>query len=165
MWVVLGWVTYWEVLMSHPFLSFFILQLRGRFLHWIIWKGGIFVLWGICESHCTYATSLCSFVLCLFGVSWVMPKLVGELLECWKGGFGCRWALLFGGLSHYVSCGLFGESKIIAFFRVRNIPFWTWNDFSCNLCMIGCSWWVVFPFPCWLNFWICACFYDFTWLS
>lgn len=47
--------------------------------------------------HCTYATSLCSFVLCLFGVSWVMPKLVGELAGMLEKGF---WVSL--------SCGYLG---------------------------------------------------------
>ena len=38
--------------------------------------------------HCLIAIDLWSMVLGLFGVSWVMPKLVGELLACWQGQFG-----------------------------------------------------------------------------
>ena len=51
----------------------------------------------------------------------------------------------FGGYS-IVSCGPFGESEIITFFRRRNLPYWTWNVLSCVLCMIGCLWWMVFHF-------------------
>ena len=39
--------------------------------------------------HCTQVSSLCSLVFFLFGVSWVIPKHMVELLACWKGGFGC----------------------------------------------------------------------------
>jgi hypothetical protein len=38
--------------------------------------------------HCDYAQSLWSFIVCLFGVSWVMPRRVEDNLACWKGGFG-----------------------------------------------------------------------------
>ena len=38
--------------------------------------------------HCLAATDLWSMVLSLFGVSWVMPKSVVELLACWQGRFG-----------------------------------------------------------------------------
>ena len=38
--------------------------------------------------HCLIAMDLWSMILGLFGVSWVMPKSVGELLACWQGRFG-----------------------------------------------------------------------------
>ena len=40
--------------------------------------------------HCLVATDLWSMVLGLFGVSWVLPKSVVELLACWLGRFGCH---------------------------------------------------------------------------
>lgn len=33
--------------------------------------------------HCAYARELWSLVLCLYGVQWVMPNKVVDLLACW----------------------------------------------------------------------------------
>ena len=38
--------------------------------------------------HCPVALELWDLVLALFGVAWVMPKGVEELLCCWAGRFG-----------------------------------------------------------------------------
>ena len=38
--------------------------------------------------HFPVAMDLWSMVLCLFGVSWVMPQSVVGLLACWQGWFG-----------------------------------------------------------------------------
>ena len=35
--------------------------------------------------HCPVAWELWSMVLILFGISWVMPRGVGDLLSCWHG--------------------------------------------------------------------------------
>ena len=37
---------------------------------------------------CTIAFDLWYMVFTLFGIHWVMPKIVGELLACWQGKFG-----------------------------------------------------------------------------
>lgn len=34
------------------------------------------------------ARELRSLVLCLFGVQWIMPSGVIDLLDCWRGGGG-----------------------------------------------------------------------------
>ena len=38
--------------------------------------------------HCTVARELWSSVFILFGVSWVMPRRVVDLLTCWQGSLG-----------------------------------------------------------------------------
>ena len=38
--------------------------------------------------HCDLARDCWSLVLCLFGLMWVMPQKVIDLLVCWKGLFG-----------------------------------------------------------------------------
>jgi hypothetical protein len=38
--------------------------------------------------HCTLAQTLWSLVFCLFGISWVMPAQVTELLAGWICDFG-----------------------------------------------------------------------------
>ncbi|GMY13000.1 serine/threonine-protein kinase ATM-like [Fagus crenata] len=38
--------------------------------------------------HCTFAQAIWSLVFCLFGISWVMPARVVDLLSSWMGGFG-----------------------------------------------------------------------------
>ena len=40
--------------------------------------------------NCPIALDLWSMILVLFGLSWVMPKSVVELLACWQGCFGCH---------------------------------------------------------------------------
>ena len=37
--------------------------------------------------HCLWAKELWDTVLSLFGVSWVMPRQVRELIDCWQGGW------------------------------------------------------------------------------
>jgi hypothetical protein len=38
--------------------------------------------------HCHWAKELWGSVLSLFGVSWVMPRQVRELIDCWQKGLG-----------------------------------------------------------------------------
>lgn len=38
--------------------------------------------------HCTLAREMWDFVFALFGIYWVMPRRVIDLLACWQGGFG-----------------------------------------------------------------------------
>ena len=38
--------------------------------------------------HCPFAWEIWSMVFDLFGVCWVMPCSILELLECWQGSFG-----------------------------------------------------------------------------
>ena len=38
--------------------------------------------------HYPLAFDLWSMVFTLFGIHWVMPKIVVELLDCWQGKFG-----------------------------------------------------------------------------
>ena len=53
--------------------------------------------------HCTFAQAICSLVFCLFGISWVMPTQVIDLLASWMGGFSksCL-ALVWGAVPHCV---------------------------------------------------------------
>ena len=34
--------------------------------------------------HCDYARELWSLVFCMFGIQWTMPRMVLNLLDCWK---------------------------------------------------------------------------------
>ena len=53
--------------------------------------------------HCSYAYNLGSFVFSFLGVSWVMPKRVGELLACWYGGvWRHRTASIWGDIPHCI---------------------------------------------------------------
>ena len=38
--------------------------------------------------HCPIAMELWAMVFSLFGIHWVMPKTVVDLLACWQGKFG-----------------------------------------------------------------------------
>jgi hypothetical protein len=60
--------------------------------------------------HCTFAQAIWSLVFCLFGISWVMPARVVDLLSSWMGGFGkSRSALVWGAVPHCVMWLLWRE--------------------------------------------------------
>ncbi len=40
--------------------------------------------------HCTVAREMWDTVLTLFGMHWVMPKRVVDLLDCWQCKLGCH---------------------------------------------------------------------------
>ena len=41
--------------------------------------------------HCPIAMELWAMVFSLFGIHWVMPKTVVDLLAFWQGNFGQHW--------------------------------------------------------------------------
>ena len=110
--------------------------------------------------HCPVATDLWAMVLGLFGVNWVMPKFVVEILACWQGQFGhhCNghiWIVF----PHYlmcVNCMCFedneGSLSNLKLFFFRTVLDWlsVWrNQFLssipdlldlCNFCI-----WFVYP--------------------
>jgi hypothetical protein len=43
--------------------------------------------------HCEFAIELWNSILQLFGVDWVMPRKMSNLLGSWRGQFGTRHAL------------------------------------------------------------------------
>ena len=57
-----------------------------------------------------YTGELWSLVFCLFGVLWVMPHKVLDLLASWKGRVANKVMMKFGMLYLYVICKPFGES-------------------------------------------------------
>ena len=40
--------------------------------------------------HCPFAFEMWSMVFCLFGICWVMPQTVVDLLDCWSCNFRCH---------------------------------------------------------------------------
>ncbi len=106
---------------------------RVAFFVWIVAKGKILTMdnlrkRGIClvewcclckksgESpehlllHCSYAQALWSFAFSLFGISWVMPAQITDLLTSWMGGFAkSRAALVWGEVPHCVMWLLWRE--------------------------------------------------------
>jgi hypothetical protein len=60
--------------------------------------------------HCPFAQAIWSLVFCLFGISWVMPARVIDLLTSWMGGFGkSRLAFVWGVVPHCVMWLLWRE--------------------------------------------------------
>ena len=111
--------------------------------------------------HCPVATDLWAMVLGLFGVNWVMPKFVVEILACWQGQFGrhCNghiWIVF----PHYlmcVNCMCFedneGSLSNLKLFFFRTLLDWlsVWRNqflssipnllYICNFCI-----WFVYPY-------------------
>jgi hypothetical protein len=95
--------------------------------------------------HCSYAQALWSFAFSLFGISWVMPAKITDLLTSWMGGFGKSWEglvnhvrLWFGVKCRIALCGCFGANAITVFLRGRRLLPWILNPVFLELCMNGC---------------------------
>ena len=77
--------------------------------------------------HCDMARDLWPFVLCLYGLQWIMPKRVVDPIAYWPIGRGCLLGtimVIFGMQSLCASCGLFGSKGIIGRSRVLNNLWW-----------------------------------------
>ena len=61
--------------------------------------------------HCTKTGILWQLVFSLFGIKWVMPDSVKEVLLSWQGNFVGKKEFFFEGLLLYAFCGLFGGGK------------------------------------------------------
>ena len=90
--------------------------------------------------HCPIAYEMWSMIFCLFGICWVMPQRVVDLLDCWSCNFRrhCNiviWRIvlikkkLYGGLCRIVWCGVSGGSGILEVLRVANGPFLSFKSF------------------------------------
>ena len=87
--------------------------------------------------HCTIAYELWSMVFCLFGIHWVMPYKVSELLASWQGKFGRHrnidlWTLV----PHCLFWCLWREQNSKAL-RIVNGLFLTLSIFFSVLSLIG----------------------------
>ena len=112
---------------------FYLDRLGERFSLWIIRNIYIVNRCCMCKNiwesvgHlllcCSYAYNLWTFVFSLFGVSWVMPKQVVDLLACWNRGVGGRcWAAVIWGAIPQCIMWLFRENIILELSMERNIP-------------------------------------------
>ena len=64
--------------------------------------------------HCPYAKELWDMVLGLFGLHWVMPKTVTELLHCWFGSVGCH-SVIWKAIPHCIMWCLWQECNARTF--------------------------------------------------
>lgn len=98
--------------------------------------------------HCTQVSSLCSLIFFLFGVSWVIPMHVVELLACWKAGFGCClaadiwWAiplcLMWNIWRERSLCTFEGkEHSILDLKRFFSFSLCDWMSVSCSLLQLS----------------------------
>ena len=60
--------------------------------------------------HCPIAFDLWSMVFTLFGIHWVMPKTVVDLLACWQGKLGRHWnSAIWMAVPHCLMCCIWRE--------------------------------------------------------
>jgi hypothetical protein len=60
--------------------------------------------------HCYVAQELCTFIFNVFGVSWVMPRGVEDLLACWPGRSGMSESgIIWKAIPHCLIWGLWQE--------------------------------------------------------
>jgi hypothetical protein len=64
--------------------------------------------------HCPYTKELWDMVLGLFGLHWVMPKTVTELLHCWFGSVGCH-SVIWKAIPHCIMWCLWQERNARTF--------------------------------------------------
>ncbi len=66
--------------------------------------------------HCSVAQELWNMILNMFGVSWVMPRDVVDLLACWAGKVGKDEAgMIWKAIPHYLMWCLWGERNARSF--------------------------------------------------
>ena len=70
--------------------------------------------------HCSFAMGDLVHSFWPFGVYWVMPRSILELMECWWAALGRIETFRFGKLSPIVCCGVFGESLTGVVLRIVN---------------------------------------------
>ena len=88
--------------------------------------------------HCSFAQELWTFVFCLFGISWVMPLRVLDLLSSWRGNLGkSSSAVVWGAVPHCVMWVLC-VSVIIVYLRAVRLHPWRLNQDFLGLCLSGC---------------------------
>ena len=97
---------------------------------------------------CSYAYNLWTFVFSLFGVSWVMPKQVVDLLACWNRGVGGR-CLGSNSTMHHVTISWEHNLRT---FNGEEHSIIELNGFSCLLYLIGWLHWAVLISPLFENF-------------
>ena len=69
--------------------------------------------------YCSIAFKLWSMAFALFGIYWVMPKTVVELLACCKESLFVIVMMLFGWLSLIAWCGAFGGRETTGALRIQ----------------------------------------------
>jgi hypothetical protein len=97
--------------------------------------------------HCPFAWELWSMVFDLFGVLWVMPRSIVEMLDCWQGNFGKhRNFLIWRVVPHCLMWSIWRERNGRSFedcerpcveiklFFLRSLLEWVdgWGFFSCS---------------------------------
>lgn len=53
----------------------------------------MYMTWGINGSFVVMSHEKYGLMFCFFGVRWVMPTTVVELLTCWMGHFGKQYSI------------------------------------------------------------------------
>ena len=66
--------------------------------------------------HCPFAFEMWSMVFCLFGICWVMPQRVVDLLDCWSCNFRChRNIVIWRMVPHCLFCCIWQERNARSF--------------------------------------------------
>jgi hypothetical protein len=68
--------------------------------------------------HCEVATEVWNVFFQLFGVSWVMPRKVSDILESWRGQMGNRHVLCVWRLVSSCGCAVYGENRMHTTLRI-----------------------------------------------
>jgi hypothetical protein len=75
-------------------------------------------------------------ILDIFGLHWVMPSEVMDLLFGWWNCLRKHCSDIWN-LELYASCGLFGRRGTVTLLRIRNYLEMVWLRFFCVLSLIG----------------------------
>jgi hypothetical protein len=93
--------------------------------------------------HCSLSRELWNMILALFGVQWVMPRTVLDLLACWQGSFGKHWHVeIWRCIPHCLMWCIWRERNIRSFEGVEQPLLRLKNNFLKTLfewvCASGC---------------------------
>jgi hypothetical protein len=86
--------------------------------------------------HCEVVREVWNFFLQSFGVSWVFPESVSDLLFGWHNCWGKQSSRIWN-LAPTAYCGQFGGNEMVVLLKIRNILSAKSLSMSWDLCMTG----------------------------
>jgi hypothetical protein len=116
------WKSIWRVKAPRRVIFFVWTAAWGRILTCdnLMRRGFVMVGWCcLCKSsgesvnhlllHCRVAREVWNFILCAFGVSWVFPKTVSELLSGWHNWWGKKSSRIWNLVPHCIMWNIWQE--------------------------------------------------------
>jgi hypothetical protein len=87
--------------------------------------------------HCMVATELWRTILQIFGVEWVMPWSVKDMLGSWRGQKGNQTLIPIWRMAPLCLMCVFGGNEMHAVLKIVRLIWWTWREWCYKRCLCG----------------------------